>query len=176
MPKTYRECPACSKRALSIATRCPACGAELLTQPVRKHARKGGLPRVGLPLVAAGLLVGAGVIALVVSRRTTARDRDGADTASAPAEVAVLDTSTAAASPAGLPRPAASASTPGAGAVERYARTWTKVRARPSVKGELVAVLLPGDTVLADSTKGNWVRVALEGEVLGYVYAPTLLP
>jgi hypothetical protein len=35
-------------------------------------------------------------------------------------------------------------------------------------------VLLPGDTVLADSLRGGWWRVALEGKVIGYVYGPTL--
>jgi hypothetical protein len=42
------------------------------------------------------------------------------------------------------------------------------------VKADVVAILLPGDTVLADSLKRGWWRVALEGRVLGYVYAPTL--
>jgi hypothetical protein len=31
-------------------------------------------------------------------------------------------------------------------------------------------VLLPGDTVLADSLGQGWYRVALEGEVMGYAY------
>ncbi|MGH2671229.1 MAG: hypothetical protein ACRDH5_19325 [bacterium] len=35
-------------------------------------------------------------------------------------------------------------------------------------------MLLPGDTVLADSLERGWYRVALEGEVLGYVYRSTL--
>jgi len=66
-------------------------------------------------------------------------------------------------------------SAPSAEARPRVARTWTKVHARRGVQGDLVAVLLPGDTVLADSLRGGWWRVALEGRVLGYVYAPTLL-
>jgi hypothetical protein len=50
------------------------------------------------------------------------------------------------------------------------ARTWTHVRTRPSPKGELSAVLVAGDTVLADSLSHGWYRVALEGEVMGYAY------
>jgi hypothetical protein len=58
--------------------------------------------------------------------------------------------------------------------VSRVARTWTKVHERRSVKSDLSTVLLPGDTVLADSLRGGWWRVALEGKVIGYVYGPTL--
>jgi hypothetical protein len=36
-------------------------------------------------------------------------------------------------------------------------------------------VLLPGDTVVADSLRNGWYRVALEGEVLGYVHRSTLI-
>jgi hypothetical protein len=71
--------------------------------------------------------------------------------------------------------PVAPDSAPSAEAVPRIARTWTKVHDRRSVQADLVAVLLPGDTVLADSLKGGWWRVALEGRVLGYVSAPALL-
>jgi hypothetical protein len=39
----------------------------------------------------------------------------------------------------------------------------------------VVAVLLPGDTVLADSLHRGWWRVALEGRVVGYVYERTLV-
>ncbi|MEP6688603.1 MAG: hypothetical protein ABJC36_09660 [Gemmatimonadales bacterium] len=50
------------------------------------------------------------------------------------------------------------------------ARTWTHVRSRRSPKAELSAVLVAGDTVLADSLSQGWYRVALEGEVMGYAY------
>jgi hypothetical protein len=66
-------------------------------------------------------------------------------------------------------------STPSPDAVPRVARTWTKVHNRRSVKADLVAVLLPGDTVLVDSLRGRWWRVALEGRIIGYVYAGTLI-
>ena len=74
-----------------------------------------------------------------------------------------LDTAMAAASPA--------AST----GERRFARTWTKVRTRRSTAGDLAAVLLPGDTVLVDSLSRGWWRVALDGEVLGYVHRSTLV-
>ena len=172
MGKTYRECPACGKRALSIATRCPGCGHELLTQPVRRRPSR-RTPRVRSAVaIGAVLLVAGGLAALLVRRSVSPRPEPTA-TAEGPAEAPVaLDTARAAASPA-MPVLPDSAPTPEA--VPRYARTWTKVHARRSVNADLVAVLLPGDTVLADSLRAGWWRVALEGRVLGYVYAPTLL-
>jgi hypothetical protein len=163
MAKTYRECPACGKRALSIATRCPGCGHELLTQPVRRQTAPASGRIRGLPAVAMILLAGAGLVMLIM--------RPGAGPNSEPVvTAAALDTARAAASPVMvLPD-----SAPSAEAVQRLARTWTKVHDRRSAKADLVAVLLPGDTVLADSLRGGWWRVALEGKVLGYVYASTL--
>jgi len=171
MGKTYRECPACGKRALSIATRCPGCGHELLSQPIQRQA-----PRQTArlhPLALAGFMVAAvGLVALVVQRGGS-RSPEVTASVELPAEAPVMvDTAHAAASPV---MPAVSDSAPSAEALPRVARTWTKVHARRTVQGELVAVLLPGDTVLADSLRGGWWRVALEGRVLGYVYGPTLL-
>ena len=57
----------------------------------------------------------------------------------------------------------------------RFARTWTNVRSRRSAGGDLVAVLLPGDTVLADSLSSGWWRVTFEGKVMGYAYRSTLV-
>ena len=54
------------------------------------------------------------------------------------------------------------------------AKTWTNVRQSRSRRGELAAVLSPGDTVFADSLLRDWYRVALEGEVMGYAYRTTL--
>jgi hypothetical protein len=48
------------------------------------------------------------------------------------------------------------------------------VRKARSVKAPLEAVLMPGDTVLADSLGKGWYRVALEGEVLGFPHQSTL--
>ena len=170
MATTYRECPSCGKRALSIATRCPGCGQEFPSQPIRWQAARPDTGRAG-PLWAAAviLLAVAGVLTLA-TRRGAAGDGDSPVTADTRAEPPVeLETAQAAASPA-MPD-----SVPSAGAVPRRARTWTKVHGRRSTRADLVAVLLPGDTVLADSLRGGWWRVALEGRVLGYVYAPTLV-
>jgi hypothetical protein len=56
----------------------------------------------------------------------------------------------------------------------RVARTWTHVRKSRSKSAGLEAVLMPSDTVLADSLERGWYRVALEGEVLGYAHRSTL--
>jgi hypothetical protein len=56
------------------------------------------------------------------------------------------------------------------------ADTWTNVRRSRSKSAGLEAVLMPGDTVYADSLERGWYRVALEGEVLGYVHRTTLTP
>lgn len=171
MGKTYRECPACGKHALSIATRCPACGQALLDEPVRRQAspERG---RLGPVLVVVAVLLVAGGLVVQLVRRGPDRGPDATATAEVRAETPVA-VETRAAVPSVLPAVADSA--PSAEAVARVARTWTKVHARRSVNGELTAVLLPGDTVLADSLRGSWLRVALEGRVIGYVYAPTLV-
>lgn len=169
MARSYRECPACGKRALSIATRCPQCGHELIAQPVHRPARPSRNRVRPLAATAAILLVAGGSFALLM-KRNAMQDNDLPATAYAGAEPpATLDSSAAAASPV-LPD-----SAPLAGALPRVARTWTKVRAHRSARADVVAVLLPGDSVLADSLRGGWWRVALDGHVLGYVYARTLI-
>ncbi len=182
MAPTYRECPACGKRALRIATRCPQCGHELFTQPIRSQVTR---PVTGWarPLLAAAMVLAGVGLAMATMRREAANDVNGnvngktTVTASALPPVALdityapvtLDTTYAAEEPV----PPDSAPSPEA--VPRIARTWTKVHDRRSVQGDLVAVLLPGDTVLVDSLRGRWWRVALEGRIIGYVYAGTLV-
>jgi hypothetical protein len=169
MARSYRECPACGKRALSIATRCPQCGHELLGQPVQRPAPRKTERLRPLAAAAVVLMLGVGLFTTLILR-SARPDREAPVTADVGAEPPTsLDTAHAAASPV-MPD-----SAPSPAALTRYARTWTKVRDRRSVKADVVAVLLPGDTVLADSLKGGWWRVALEGRVLGYVYAPTLI-
>lgn len=124
------------------------------------------MPALALILLVA--LVALGVFSLVIRRSPTRGRKAPAATAAQPEMTVPLDTARAAASPM------MSDSAPSAEAVPRRARTWTKVHDRRSVKADVVAVLLPGDTVLADSLRGGWWRVALEGRVIGYVYAPTL--
>jgi hypothetical protein len=173
MARTYRECPACGKRALSIATRCPACGQELLDQPVRREAppERG---RFGPALVLGALVLVAGAGGAAVLLHRGGNGPDATSTAELRAETPVA-VETRAAAPFVTPAsPAVPDSAPTVDAVSRVARTWTKVHERRSVKSELSAVLLPGDTVLADSLRGGWWRVALEGKVIGYVYGQTL--
>jgi hypothetical protein len=167
MTGTYLQCPACGQRALHIATRCPRCAHEFPTEPIRWQATRDARRLPLVPMVVVSLLVAGGLITLAVQR---GRDGTPPATAGARADQTVeLETAQAAASPA-LPD-----SAPSAEAVPRQARTWTKVHERRSAKADVVAVLLPGDTVLADSLRGGWWRVALDGRVLGYVYAPTFV-
>jgi rRNA maturation protein Nop10 len=173
MAPAYRECPSCGKRALSIATRCPQCGEELPTQPIRWEIsrdrpalRRRSGRRLPVPALLAALLVAGGLAALALRDRGT---RAVAPVPAPDAAPAALETARAAASPV-LPD-----SVPSLDAVRRYARTWTNVHDRRSPQADVVAVLLPGDTVLADSLHRGWWRVALEGRVVGYVYERTLV-
>jgi len=127
-----------------------------------------------MPLVlAGGVLVAAAVAATALLRqRDTPAPETGASSVAAEEAPAAIDTFRVASASATTARPD---SAPSAEAVPRVARTWTKVHERRSVKADLSAVLLPGDTVLADSLKAGWWRVALEGKVIGYVYGGTLI-
>ena len=163
MSPAYMACPDCGKRALSIATRCPQCGFEFPARPIEQRSWGSDLGRLLPLLVTVG--VGAATIAVVtlVVRRTGGRS-EGPATAEVHAVAgSEMDTAGGAASP--------SASR----GEWRFARTWTNVRNRRSVAGELVAVLLPGDTVLADSLSHGWWRVTFEGKVMGYAYRSTLV-
>jgi len=157
-------CSECGKRALSIATRCPQCGFEFPPRSLEQN-RTYSLGRLIPLLTAAGVVAGVAVAATVVARRTANRVENRA-TAEAPTTAAAQDMDTA-----------MSAATPAtSAAVRRFARTWTNVRTRRSVAGDLAGVLLPGDTVLADSLSRGWWRVTFEGKVMGYVYRSTLVP
>jgi hypothetical protein len=165
MGGSYRQCTGCGKRALSIATRCPACGRELTDPPVRDT---GGSPELGRflsPKVVAGVILAATVVgaALLGQSGRPAERRPLATADSVGAEVEVGSAS------------AAATADDGAGDL-LVARTWTHVRKSRRVSGDVEAVLLPGDTVVADSLSRGWYRVALEGEVLGYAHQSTLLP
>jgi hypothetical protein len=160
MSGSYVQCPACGKRALSIATRCPQCGHEFPAHtlpPAPPPSRPG--PR--LPLLA---IAGVAALALVLVT-TLVRHAGKAKPEEQPASAVVTQPDTG----------VAVDSSPATTGARRFARTWTNVRDRRSVTGDVVAVLLPGDTVLADSLSRGWYRVTLEGEVLGYVYRTTLV-
>ena len=163
MSPAYMACPECGKRALSIATRCPQCGFEFPARPIQHKTWTSGLGRFLPLLVTVG--VGAATIAVVaLAERRTAGRSEGPATAEANAVAgSEMDTAGSAAPPSA------------SGGERRFARTWTNVRNRRSVAGDLVAVLLPGDTVLADSLSRGWWRVTFEGKVIGYAYRSTLV-
>jgi hypothetical protein len=163
MNPSYLTCSECGKRALSIATRCPQCGFEFPARPIEQRGWTSDLGRFLPLLVAVGMGAATIAVVTVVVRRTASRS-EGSTTAEAHAASAPeMDTAVAAASPAASP------------GERRFARTWTNVRSRRSVAGDLVGVLLPGDTVLADSLRRGWWRVTFEGKVMGYAYQSTLV-
>jgi hypothetical protein len=149
MSGSYRQCSECGKRALSIATRCPGCGRELPDPavPDQPAVDLGHLRSVPVVL---GLLT---LVVVLAGIRLGKRAPQPAGEESS----FVAPTATA-------PLPAADTGR------LLLARTWTHVRIRRSPEAELSAVLMPGDTVLADSLRQGWYRVALEGEVMGYAY------
>jgi hypothetical protein len=163
MGGSYRQCIECGKRALSIATRCPGCGRELPAPAVPEGGRGLELGRFLSPRVVAGLLVAAAILtAAKLGRISQPSIATSTEVAYAMAEASRLDTARVAA-------------LPGESAGELLvSRTWTNVRKGRSKRADLEAVLLPGDTVLADSLRQGWYRVALEGEVLGYAHRSTL--
>jgi ribosomal protein L37E len=163
MSPAYRTCSECGKRALSIATRCPQCGFEFPARPIEQRSWTSDLGR-RVPLL---LIVGVGAatiaVVTVVVRRAASRSEGSATAEAHAAATPEMDSAMAAASPAASP------------GERRFARTWTNVRSRRSVAGDVVGVLLPGDTVLADSLRRGWWRVTFEGKVIGYAYRSTLV-
>lgn len=181
MSGSYRQCSECGKRALSIATRCPGCGRELPEPAVPDHGSHDLARFMSVP-AALGVVVLAGMAITSWERRGIDRPTPAESSfiESEPPAVAPfvsmprLDTASAGAATAWAV--AGGASTTGAAGERLVARSWTNVRSRRTVKGELTAVLMPGDTVVADSLSRNWYRVALEGEVMGYAHRSTLTP
>jgi hypothetical protein len=165
MSGSYRQCPECGKRALSIATRCPGCQRALPALEAPEAAPGRGLARHLVPILAAGVLATATVVGLAMFGRTDhptpapSLSTVAAGSASHSTEVAGATTAAAATDAPRL----------------LLARTWTSVRKARNRSAMVEAVLLPGDTVLADSLAHGWYRVALEGEVLGYAHRSTLV-
>ncbi len=164
MGGSYRQCGACGKRALSIATRCPACGRELSGPVTRDPSRSRGFGQFPSVRVAAGLI---GAVALLIIAATQLTPPGGAPEQQHPS---YITSAAAQLDPAATPAPPSDSS----GAQILIARTWTNVRASRSTRADVEAVLLPSDTVLADSLERGWYRVALEGKVLFYVHRSTL--
>ena len=167
MSGSYRQCSECGKRALSIATRCPGCGRELPDPavPDQPAIDLGQLRSVPVILGMLTLIVVLGGIRVGKQPPQPAGEESSFVAPAAPARLAV---DPLAATPR-VDRPAAAAPAPDTARL-LVARSWTRVRIRPSPKAELSAMLTPGDTVLADSLRQGWYRVALEGEVMGYAY------
>jgi hypothetical protein len=122
--------------------------------------------------VAAGVLAAAAIVALATIAPTgrpavpPALSTSASGSTAAPSEVGYArvahasEPASAGAPPADIPR-------------VLVARTWTSVRKARSKGAELEAVLLPGDSVVADSLGHDWYRVALEGEVHSGKRAPS---
>ncbi len=164
MGEPYKQCFECGKRALSIATRCPGCGFEFQAPLIIPG---GGEP--GRILTPGRVAAAVAVVAVLVSARL------GGTSQLAEEQSASISY---AASPAAMTGPfdTASVNAPPADPAEALlvARDWTHVRKSRSKSAGLEAMLMPGDTVLADSLGKGWYRVALEGEVLGYAHRSTL--
>jgi hypothetical protein len=158
MSGTYLQCSQCGKRALSVATRCPQCGAEFPPRPLPQMRRPVDLRRYLAVLAIAGVAAGLIVLAMAALERIR----------KTPAEHAASVTEV------GRDTAVAAASLPASAGVRRFARTWTKVRTQRSSAGDVAGILLPGDTVLVDSLRGGWWRVTFEGKVLGYLHQSTL--
>jgi hypothetical protein len=175
MGGSYRQCRECGKRALSIATRCPGCGRELEPLEATKPAPRLELGRYVSPGVAGLLVLGAVVIAVEIGGTSRPEDQrrsmsaEVSDSAAGSAEVAYAMGGTA-----HLDRSSVEETPDSAAGEYLVARTWTNVRKSRSTRGDLEAVLTPGDTVYADSLQRDWYRVAFEGEVMGYAHRSTL--
>jgi hypothetical protein len=179
MGGSYRQCHACGKRALSIATRCPGCGRELELPPARESSPAPALGRFVPRGAAAAAVLAVIVVGVELSgesgmtkppRGSPAVEVGMADSLAASSEVAYALGATARLDTAGV-----EATTEARGKF-LVARTWTNVRNTRSTRAGLEAVLTPGDTVFADSLDRDWYRVAFEGEVMGYAHRSTLAP
>jgi hypothetical protein len=159
MGGSYKQCPRCHSRALSIATRCPGCSAEFPAVPVPDDAGARELGRFFTP---------GGMVAAIVIVAVFASARPGGTSHPPAVPLPVADTIVV------EPEMSPPADPAAAGQV-LVARSWTHVRKSRSRRAGLEAILMPGDTVLADSLGKGWYRVALEGEVMGYAHSSTLM-
>ena len=162
MGGSYRQCTECGKRALSIATRCPGCGRGL---PAPAGPEDG--PRLDL----------RGFCRPAPWRRWSLwrRRRMGLGGGGQPGDRNLLALDHLRGGfHRGLLRGGVRG---GAGGKRRRAahRARLDQRAAGAERARrLEAVLTPGDSVVA-ALERDWYRVALEGEVLGYVHRTTLV-
>lgn len=162
MGGSYKQCVDCGKRALSIATRCPGCGREFIGLPTPERVPSPRQASFLSPRVAAVVLAVAAALAVAKLGQTSGTPVKQSSII-APDSIAGYSEG-------------AYGTAPTAPGELLVARTWTSVRKARSRSAELEAVLLPGDTVLADSLERSWYRVTLEGEVLGYAHRSLLAP
>ena len=90
---------------------------------------------------------------------------------SAPVPSAPVPSAPPSRAPSPSPRPEAEARAEG---LQRYARTWTNVRAGRGNSTPVTRVLQPGAAVLVDSLRRGWYRVLVDDRVVGYVYRTML--
>ena len=170
MGGSYKQCGGCGKRALSIATRCPACGGDLLGPAAPEPGLdRNRLLRVGI----AGGVLAAAVLAVA----TLGRISDTPHPRAAPVAVDTMASSESGYATGAATRldTTSSAALPARSVGKLFVtRTWTNVRQSRSTRADRESLLLPGDTVVADSLQRGWYRVTMEGEVIGYVHRSTL--
>ena len=174
MGGSYRQCSECGKRALSIATRCPGCGRELPAPAVPEVGPVLNLGRFLPPNLVMAIVATTVVLTAAELVRTSLPQEQQSSVLTDDSTSALSEVAYAIAAAARMDS-ATAAGLPAASAGELLvARTWTHVRTSRRKGADLEAVLMPGDTVYADSLERGWYRVALEGEVLGYVHRSTL--
>ena len=179
MGKPYRQCVECGHRALNFATRCPGCGLPLPDPvPFEPDARPELSRFLSIEVVVA--VVAAGTLLASLQRAAAHQATLGAET-SFVGPVAVERSTVARAVPpvrvsTSSGASVSSPSSPSLKSIPLVAKGWTHVHSRRSGNASLEAVLTPGDTVTADSLANGWYRVALYGDVLGYVKQSTLEP
>lgn len=186
----YIECPECRRKALSVATRCPHCGFNYPSRPLRRPAPGLELDRLLPGLAVAGVLA-AGVVAVaLLTHRAGPRavaTAPGTGLVPAPGTPPAVSAPTAAAPPTSLPAPdlvpPARAVPPQPAATpavvegsRRFARTWVNIRGDRGRRAPAVRVLSPGDPVLVDSLRRGWYRVLVDGQAVGYVHRSNLDP
>lgn len=193
---TYVECPACGRKALSVATRCPHCGIAFPSQPLRRTPPPRRLAEFWPAVVGVcALVAGAALVAVVVPRLRSTRAPEAPAPSPPPASDS-LPSPSAAETPLpslaprtdSVPRPAvtsapapgvaadSSAPTPSTRRTQRYARTWVNVRDARARAAPSVLVLDPGDEVVVDSLSRGWYRVLIDGRAAGYVHRSNLDP
>lgn len=182
MSGSYKQCLRCDKRALSIASRCPGCGAEFPTQELPEE---GGVAELGRFFTPGGVAAALALVAVVTVAQPGGTSHPPEEQSGMAAEAVAADTVLTGAGGDTLlvadtivvvaPRPVAARDSVDASARLLVARNWTHVRKSRSRRAPLEAILTPGDTVTADSLGSGWYRVALEGEVMGYAHQSTLV-